>query len=33
MLNSEKYFQCSIFSVYSLGVIRVVWVSVVCTLD
>ena len=28
-----KYFQYSIFSVYSLGVIRVIWASVVCNLD
>jgi len=33
--NAEqwKYFQYSIFSVYSLGVIRVIWASVVCNLD
>jgi len=28
-----KYFQYSIFSVYSLGVMRVSWASVVCNLD
>ena len=28
-----KYFQCGILSVYSLGVIRVIWASVVCKLD
>jgi len=28
-----KYFQCSILSVYPLGVIRVIWASVVCNLD
>jgi len=28
-----KYFQYSIFSVYSLEVIRVIWASVVCNLD
>jgi len=28
-----KYFQYSIFSVYSLGLIRVIWTSVVCNLD
>ena len=28
-----KYFQCSILSVYSLGLIRVIWTSVVCNLD
>jgi len=28
-----KYFQYSILSVYSLGVIRVIWASVVCNLD
>jgi len=33
--NPEQwnYFQCGILSVYSLGVIRVIWVSVVCNLD
>ena len=28
-----KYSQYSIFSVYSLVVIRVIWTSVVCNLD
>ena len=28
-----KYFQYSILSVYSFGVIRVIWASVVCNLD
>jgi len=28
-----KYSQYSIFSVYSLGAIRVIWTSVVCDLD
>jgi len=28
-----KYFQCSILSVYSLGVICVIWSSVVCNWD
>jgi len=28
-----KYFQYSIFSAYSLGVILVIWASVVCNLD
>jgi len=28
-----KYFQYSIFSMYSLGAIRVIWASVVCNLD
>ena len=28
-----KYFQYNTFSVYSLGVIRVIWASVVCNLD
>jgi len=28
-----KYFQYSIFSVYSLGVISVIWAGVVCNLD
>ena len=33
--NAEqwKYFQYSMFSVYSLGVIRIIWASVVCNLD
>jgi len=28
-----KYFRYSIFSVYSLVVIRVIWASAVCNLD
>jgi len=28
-----KIFLCSVFSVYSVGVIRVIWASVVCNLD
>jgi len=33
--NAErlKNFQCSVFSVYSLGVVRVNWASSVCNLD
>jgi len=31
--KQRKYFQYSIFSVYSLGVMCVIWVSVVCNLD
>jgi len=33
ILSSENIFSNSILSVYSLGVIRVIWASVVCNLD
>jgi len=32
ILNSENIFN-TVFSIYSLGAIRVIWASVVCNLD